>query len=203
MLVSGRKSEKLHFAFQLFDTDEDDLLSLDEMTNYFACFLTMIFALNTLSPDHNAENAEALSNGGMIQDSASHIVTRVLNETSDEVPHEGDDTRISFETFADWYTKGGFQNTLWLELVDLHKWPSLEQQHGYVFDLFSGFRLEISAHDGASLRGIVRRTQLDTLAAETVTQVIALICAEFGRTSVVDGENARCRLKKWFSYRAQ
>ena len=147
------------------------MLSFDEMTNYFTCFLTMIFALNTLGPDDNAENATELSNDSMIRDSAIHIVTRVLNETSDELPREGDDPRISFETFADWYTKGGFQKTLWLELVDLHKWPSLEQQHGYVFDLFSGFRLEISVHDGASLRGIVRRTQLGNLAAETVTQV--------------------------------
>ena len=170
VLVSGRKSEKLHFAFQLFDIDQDDLLSFGEMTNYFKCFLTMIFALNTLKSE--GETAADLNNDIMIEDSAGHIVMSVLEETEDDTPHDKDgDRRISFESFADWYTKGGFQKTLWLELVDLHKWPSLEQQHGYVFELFSGFRLEISIHDGASLRGIVQRTQLDDLSADTLIQV--------------------------------
>ena len=189
VLVSGRKSEKLHFAFQLFDTDQDDLLSFDEMTKYFKCFLTMIFALNTLEQD--ADTGAQLSNNIMIEDSAGHIVTRVVKETDSGTPEISDEITISFESFADWYTKGGFQNTLWLELVDLHKWPSLEQQHGYVFDLVSGFRLEISIHDGASLRGIVKRTQLGSVSPDMLTQVI---CAS-PRVGCFFGGKVRCRNK--------
>lgn len=128
----------------------------------------MIFALNTLVKVEPEDPEQAM----MISDSAAYTVMRIIEEASNEIsPEILGNTKISFETFADWYTKGGFQDTLWLELVDLHKWPSLDQQHGYVFDLHSGFRLEISIDDGSALRNVVRHTQLYALSPDVLSQV--------------------------------
>ena len=139
VLCGGRKSDKLEFAFDLIDENDDGKLAHSEMVSYLKAFLTVLLRVSTSSALDDDEKEVALMTlkGGKCEvDDAS--IRRVISAGTDcataqvynAVPGSMvkgksgklEPGQMSFDDFADWYTKGGYTSIPWLELLDLRKW---------------------------------------------------------------------------------
>lgn len=119
VLCGGRKSDKLEYVFELLDEDKDTLVSKQDINRFISSFLVMLLSVSS-SFTH-------LYGDGVCSNDAVAI-TRAIEAGSDWATTQVFDAlqspsgRISFDDFADWYTKGGYQSIPWLELLDLRKW---------------------------------------------------------------------------------
>lgn len=122
VLCGGRKSDKLEHVFELFDEDEDTLLSPKEVARFIQSFLVVLMSISSSisfldggsCPNDNDSLVRAIEMGS---EWASAQVFEALK------PSNG---KVCFDDFADWYTKGGYQSIPWLELLDLNKWVLAE-----------------------------------------------------------------------------
>ena len=118
-LCGGRKSDKLEYVFELLDEDNDTLVSKHDINRFISSFLVML--LSVCSSFTHLYGDGACSNDAV-------AITRAIEAGSDWATTQVFDAlqspsgRISFDDFADWYTKGGYQSIPWLELLDLRKW---------------------------------------------------------------------------------
>jgi len=132
ILCGGRKSDKLEYAFDLLDEDKDGNLSRRGVFRYLRSFLTVLMSLSS-----NGGGSETISlmNGGSVNGNSSYNrgggvnVPQAVDAGSawatDQVFNAGGDgwkQVISFDDFAEWYTRGGYGSIPWLELLDLRKW---------------------------------------------------------------------------------
>ena len=119
VLCGGRKSDKLEYVFELLDEDKDTLVSKQDINRFISSFLVMLLSVSS-------SFAHLYGDGVCSNDPVA--ITRAIEAGSDWATTQVFDAlqspsgRISFDDFADWYTKGGYQSIPWLELLDLRKW---------------------------------------------------------------------------------
>jgi len=126
VLCAGRKSDKLEHIFELLDEDGDSLVSRQDIVRFVRSFLAMLMSVSTsfthLHGEACGNDAAAISTAiGAGAEWATSQVFEGLQQTIPSAKKNGT-TDICFDDFADWYTKGGYQNMPWLELLDLRKW---------------------------------------------------------------------------------
>lgn len=139
VLCGGRKSDKLEFAFDLLDSDKDGRFNRNEMERYLQSFLTTLLSIATSSALEGSDTEDALTlmKGNRCSYSSDAILrtieagsrwatTQVFDAISvssnKQKSSKSGDEKISFDDFAEWYTKGGYTSIPWLELLDLRKW---------------------------------------------------------------------------------
>ena len=136
-LCSGSKSTKLARAFDLIDVTKRGELTYDDLTRYLRCYLSVLvglslttynFQTNQYTHSMDSEGDNKNSNGRMINKKGMYCAIHNGSEwTASHIcssPARANRV-ISFESFADWYTEGGFQIAPWLELLDLKKFLNL------------------------------------------------------------------------------
>lgn len=133
VLCSGRKSDKLEFAFELLSTKNKRLLSRFQMVRYLQSFLLVLLNMSSCSlgaheaeeilHDEKSEKTEGIAFARVICSTSSWITEEIFGATPSEKRQVIDGTEyVDFDQFADWYTRGGFSRITWLELLDLNKW---------------------------------------------------------------------------------
>jgi len=115
VLASGSKSDKLSLGFRALDSDEDGLLTHDQLVTFLQGFLTLLGALRGDSGVESDAQATALA--AAISSTASAVASQV------EAASEGAEDGVSYDAFGGWYNSVGFRVVPWLELLDLKKWP--------------------------------------------------------------------------------
>ena len=137
LLCGGKKSEKLAFAFSLFDfsnhdetkakkkskkghgDDSNATLCGKELFYFFRSFLIVMFSCCKQSLDLSADAV-----GRYISDTANMVTDEVMKYQWRVRRIE----RVNFIDFGEWYNEGGFETAPWLELLDLNKWVLLDEQ---------------------------------------------------------------------------
>ncbi len=139
VLCGGRKSDKLEYAFELMDKDNDGLLSRSDMVRYLFSFLTVLLSISScpigrepkeqilLSIEGSPINLEENDLARLIHEGSTWATAQVFNSSSNRKIKDGHEY-LNFDDFADWYTKGGYTSIPWLELLDLRKWVLAEAQ---------------------------------------------------------------------------
>jgi len=118
VLCGGRKSDKLEHVFELLDRDRDSLVSRQDIAKFIQSFVVMLMSV---SSSFTHLYGGACNNG-------RNTVKRAIEAGSEWATAQVFDALqpkngvISFDDFAEWYTKGGYQSMPWLELLDLRKW---------------------------------------------------------------------------------
>ena len=132
VICDGKKSDKLEFAFDVLDENRDGKLSCREMTNYLRSFLTVLLSISTcssLEADPNEDYFLLMTGKGC--DVSADSVAKAAKAGSEWASNQAfkacfaagkSEEELSFDDFADWYTRKGFGSIPWLELLDLRKW---------------------------------------------------------------------------------
>lgn len=132
VICDGKKSDKLEFAFDALDENRDGKLSRKEMTNYLRSFLTVLLGVSTYAylETNSSEDSFLLMSGKPCIASIDNIA-KASKSASDWAANQAfkacfaagkSEEELSFDDFADWYTRKGFGSIPWLELLDLKKW---------------------------------------------------------------------------------
>lgn len=132
VLCAGKKSDKLEYGFEILDRDRQGKLARREMSNYLKSFLTVLLSIASAPCLHSdpIEDSMNYMNGDSC-DRSPLTVTRAAERGSDWAARQafeasfkkGDEnSALSFDSFADWYTRVGYTSIPWLELLDLYKW---------------------------------------------------------------------------------
>lgn len=227
-LVGGSKSDKLSYAFEIFDDDATGLLSRNQLCSYLSSFMTMVHALATLSESNDraemeeedeefapngadsrltgggaSKNAERPSSVKSRFDACADLADQIFaSTTSARQADAGEERLISFEEFAKWYTNGGYNQALWLELIDGRKWPrpdlsasnsppptttteaaandtgstppdGTDDRDGLQFHLQKAdYVVSISVADGEAVRNLASSTLLSEVAVADVFEVV-------------------------------
>jgi len=139
VLCGGRKSDKLEYAFELLDKKKKGIVSRFQMVRYLQSFLSVLLnisscALGSEPVEHILHNQEGKKAEGNI--ALARVICSTSSWATEEVfkatPHsrkeieEGTTEHIDFDSFAEWYTGGGYNRIAWLELLDLRKWVLAE-----------------------------------------------------------------------------
>jgi Ca2+-binding EF-hand superfamily protein len=126
---AGNKSAKLAVGFEMLDDRRTGSLSEEQLFRYIRSYLLTLSAISLLTPfsknrsrpvfsiDMRKEMQVAVTNG------ARWTLKHFLKYTKDQPAAKID--QYSFESFATWYSTGGYQIAPWLELLDLRKVFSL------------------------------------------------------------------------------
>lgn len=128
LLCGGKKSQKLAFAFSIFDTrpgvhdkQRSDRvvhsLSGEDLFLFLRSVLITTFSCCRQSLDMNDEIV-----GRCIADTANMICNDVMRYQWETKQID----RLDFDEFGQWYNDGGFERAPWLELLDLRKWVLLD-----------------------------------------------------------------------------
>lgn len=134
VLCQGKKSDKLEYAFEILDRGKRGFLSRTDTTRYLRSFLTVL--LNIVSTDaldsDFVDDVMTTMNGEKCDKSIMTMGRTVdlgCQWASDQAMKgsSGNRDSISFDDFADWYTRVGYSNIPWLELLDLNKWVVLSE----------------------------------------------------------------------------
>ena len=125
MLCGGKKSNKLVFAFGLFDDDNSSkngkktpALGYDDFFYFFRSFLIVMFSCCYQSLDLSAEDV-----GKYISDTARLVADSVMGYWRAKKVN-----KVVFDQFSEWYNEGGYEIIPWLELLDLTKWVLANHQ---------------------------------------------------------------------------
>jgi hypothetical protein len=92
------------------DEDDDNLLTRRGLWRYFRSFLCALFTLSGATLDLPIDEATRICDDCAVW-TASKMFSALPNQSA-----------VSFEDIADWYTNGGFEVATWLELLDIGKW---------------------------------------------------------------------------------
>ena len=136
----GSKSEKLAAIFDTFDNDCDGLINRATLKRYIRCVLSSLGHLTMVVPGIGQFDTLLKADDEGVDSSDStfnRVVRQVCHDVVDDIwkyrnilyPEGKDmDDMISFETFASWYTHGGYEMAAWLELLDHKKWLRMGNQ---------------------------------------------------------------------------
>jgi hypothetical protein len=133
IFCQGKKSDKLEHAFELLDQKHRGKLSKREMNKYFQSFLTVLLGIAIcpcLESDPDIDSLQTFR-GEQVERSpttvaraakagaewATSLIFRELQKSNNSF--------VTFDDFAAWYTTRGHGNMPWLELIDLRKWVLL------------------------------------------------------------------------------
>lgn len=135
-LCAGNKSTKLATGFELLDDIRSGYLSKQQLMRYLRSYLTMLVGMSQMKENH-ARRRRPLSQDRLremrsaVENGARWTLRHFMTSKKDIVSKRGSGAHppgndaYSFETFANWYSKGGYQVAPWLELLDLNKLVSL------------------------------------------------------------------------------
>jgi Ca2+-binding EF-hand superfamily protein len=112
IMCKGSKSEKLAFAFDILDDDEDGYLTKRGLWRFFRAFLGALLTLCGALGDHQANVANHI-----LDASSRRTCTSIYDTLNNR-------DRVTFNDVADWY-KVKCDDFPWLELLDLSKWSQL------------------------------------------------------------------------------
>mmetsp|Transcript_93169 Transcript_93169/g.269095 ORF Transcript_93169/g.269095 Transcript_93169/m.269095 type:complete len:1327 (+) Transcript_93169:359-4339(+) len=128
ILGAGNKSTKLAAGFELLESSPSAGLTTEQLTTFLRSYLTMLCGISLLTsssdgvmkPKLNSLRRRAIYQS--VENGSKWTMSHFLKTTksSREDVH-------SFETFANWYTAGGYNVAPWLELLDLKKLLSLTE----------------------------------------------------------------------------
>jgi hypothetical protein len=129
LLCQGKKSDKLEFAFETLDREKGGYLKRSDLTRYLRSFLLVLVKMasaSSLDSDY-IDDAMTKMNGDKCDGSNSSISKAVdmgCEWATVQVMEEDRGVRdtITFDDFAEWYTRVGHGNIPWVELLDLNKW---------------------------------------------------------------------------------
>ena len=131
-LCNGNKSTKLARAFDLIDTHKRGRLDYRQLTRYLRSYLAILVGLSLSTYEYEDITREkSITRQGMycaIHNGSEWTTSHVLSTCCDNNHHSSSNASsnsISFESFAKWYTDGGFNIAPWLELLDLKKFLNL------------------------------------------------------------------------------
>ncbi|KAG7356343.1 EF hand domain containing protein [Nitzschia inconspicua] len=128
VLCRGKKSDKLEYAFEILDRDKQGFLSREDTIRYLRSFLVVLLTIVTTSSvesDHSDDCMTTMSGEkcDMSMASISRAIELGCRWASDQaMKSSSNDDALSFDDFAAWYTRIGYGNIPWLELLDLSKW---------------------------------------------------------------------------------
>ena len=125
-LCYGNKSSKLSSGYDVFENVVGQGLSADELTQFLRSYLTMLVGISLLtsSPGSIMKPKVPTVRRDSMFASIDHGARWTVNHflKSLEMPEkEMSAMKFPFETFAAWYTNGGYHVAPWLELLDLGK----------------------------------------------------------------------------------
>lgn len=112
LVSGGSKTNKLAFAFSLFDVDGTETIEQFDLLRLLGAFLTALFAVT----DDGALPPDVVATA--VQESSMHNALRIFADLGIE-----DEAPLDFDAFGAWYNQVGYQVVPWLELLDLSKWP--------------------------------------------------------------------------------
>eukprot|EP00501_MAST-03F_sp_TOSAG23-6_P002311 GSMAST32.ASY1.ANO1.2413.1 assembled CDS len=147
ILCDEDKSAKLSFVFELFDSQRNGSLSRLEMHKFLRSLLCGIMVLNS--------NKQGSLTSMLYDTAVGSLVESMFTSTNEQ---------ISFDSFAKWYSKGGSSVALWIELLDLKKWPPSPKEqaifsiHLPVLSQFSRYVLEVSSSDADRARSVIEKS---------------------------------------------
>eukprot|EP00536_Pseudo-nitzschia_multiseries_P007924 jgi/Psemu1/256702/estExt_Genewise1Plus.C_1920020 len=129
LLCRGKKSDKLEFAFETLDKEKRGVLKRSDVTRYLRSFLLVLVKMasaSSLDSDF-IDDTMTMMNGEKCDCSASTMAKAVdlgCEWATVQAIKGGRGLRdtISFDDFAEWYTRVGHSNIGWVELLDLNKW---------------------------------------------------------------------------------
>ncbi len=129
LLCRGKKSDKLEFAFETLDREKGGCLKRSDLTRYLRSFLLVLVKMasaNSLDSDYIGD--EMTKRNGEKCDSSNTSICKAVDMGCEwatvQVMDEGSRSRdtITFDDFAEWYTRVGHRKINWVELLDLNKW---------------------------------------------------------------------------------
>ena len=121
VLCAGNKSAKLSTGFDLLDDTNRGYLTEDQLLRYLQSYLTMLVGMSLLRPVNKLHSRRPVTTDkrksmqAAIENGAKWTLGHFLR-SSGQTKNE-----YSFEQFASWYSKGGYNTAPWLELLDLGK----------------------------------------------------------------------------------
>jgi hypothetical protein len=124
---AGTKSVKLATAFELLDERQQGYLTDQQLFGYLRSYLLALVALSLLVKSGNQKpmTSERLSGIWTAVESGARWT---LSHFACSGGNASDLTgRFTFESFAGWYSSGGYKIAPWLELLDLSKTLALIQ----------------------------------------------------------------------------
>jgi Ca2+-binding EF-hand superfamily protein len=117
VLCSGKKSDKLEFAFEVLDKRKKGHLNKADMTNYLKAFLTVLLSI-AFAPGLDDDSSEAtlttlkgrpcdpsFRTMMNVVESGAHWAATMAFEGCPQNGGSGREPSMSFDDFADWYTK--------------------------------------------------------------------------------------------------
>lgn len=123
---AGNKSAKLATGFEMLDDTRHGYLTEQQLLRYLSSYLMMLSAIsllhplskghhsNKLTPQRRKAMRTAVDNGAKW--TIGHFLKHMHDREGGEHPNA-----YSFESFALWYSVGGYNVAPWLELLDLNK----------------------------------------------------------------------------------
>jgi len=118
LFCDGSKSSKLAIAWDLVANNTSkskERLNGRGLWCFIRSFLIVLLILAATTENNDQQTLDTLLNDA---DAAGlTLASSVFEETN--ISSTAD---LSFDDFADWYTRGGYNRASWFELLDLHKW---------------------------------------------------------------------------------
>ena len=156
-LCAGNKSTKLATGFELLDDDRVGYLTQQQVMRFLRSYLTMMVGTSLLRENHSRKR-QPLSHErkeemrAAVENGAHWTLRHFLKNAREKYPENHAKDAYSFEIFADWYSKGGFNIAPWLELLDLNKMLSLLGESESFAAMPQGKHHSIYANSQASIR---------------------------------------------------
>jgi len=128
LLCRGKKSDKLEFVFETLDREKRGVLKRSDVTRYLRSFLLVLVKMASASmlDSDFIDDTMTMMNGDKCDSSITMSKAVEMGcEWATIQAIEGSRSRrdtISFDDFAEWYTRVGHSNIGWVELLDLNKW---------------------------------------------------------------------------------
>jgi Ca2+-binding EF-hand superfamily protein len=126
---AGTKSSKLATGFELLDDTRVGYLTEDQLLVYLQSYLMSLVALSFLATNkHHQRNPITLERRTELRAAVETGARWTLSHYFDYVGTSDPSfrkNRFTFESFASWYSLGGYNVAPWLELLDLNKVLSL------------------------------------------------------------------------------
>lgn len=129
-LCAGNKSSKLAAGFELMGTGKMPGLTADQLAQYLRSYLTMLVGISILTSSSDGVMKPKLSSSrrkamlSAVENGAKWTLSHYLKNAGKEETNAAGGL-YTFESFASWYTAGGYNVAPWLELLDLRKLLSL------------------------------------------------------------------------------
>eukprot|EP00941_MAST-03F_sp_MAST-3F-sp1_P002801 g2801.t1 len=181
VLSPESKSEKLLFVFDLFDNEGVGSLDRAQAHRYLRSFLCAVMGYN----DEGSEKSKYI----LIDATVGSLVDDIFPEKQVEAESPGLSRadRVTFDDFAEWYAMQGSTRALWIELLDMKKWPSTPNEKGFVF-LLNGkenfsYSLTVSLVDAERARRLTQVTGLGNMTAEDAQRIVIESADDEGRIS--------------------